>query len=268
MDQGIINLHSEYTKDQIDLIKNQIAKECTDQELKYFLEVCKQTKLNPFLNQIYAVKRKVKDKKNNTEKMVMTIGYSIEGYRAIAHRTGRCLSISDTKFTYDKEGPITATITVKKIVNGMVGEFTATAHWVEYYGNGNNYMANDKLHIMLGKSSEILALKKAFPQEICGDIDEDTIQDYSNDEEKEVPVIGEDELSEEPNPEKSENEKLIVLIRDNINSIWHKLNVTERENLMDKIICSKNAKELNSKSTLELKEIYSNFCKYIDTLKS
>lgn len=161
-----------FTENQLDLIKNQIAKGCTDLELQYFIAVCKRTGLDPISNQIFAIKRNQKQK-DGSYKSVMTIQTGIDGYRAVAHRTGRCGGIEDAKFVMKKNPtngaeinvPHSATVTVYKIVDGQKASFTATAFYDEYYGE-SDYMAKKRPFGMLAKSAEALALRKAFPVEL------------------------------------------------------------------------------------------------------
>jgi len=157
-----------FSKDQVELIKSQIAVGCTDDELKLFIHVASKCGLDPFSRQIYAIKRKAKVDGKFVEKMAIQTG--IDGFRLIAHRTGQCLSISDPEFKYEGKNliPISATVTVEKIVGQYVGKFTATAYWADYYGDGRSYMANGKPRIMLGKCAESIALRKAFPVELSG----------------------------------------------------------------------------------------------------
>lgn len=52
---------ADYTREQLDIIKNSVAKGTTDNELKYFLAVCRAVQLNPLLKEIWCYK----DTKNN-----------------------------------------------------------------------------------------------------------------------------------------------------------------------------------------------------------
>jgi len=147
------------TPDQVDLIKSQIAVGATDDELKLFLHVADKSGLDPLSKQIYFIKRSGK----------MTIQTAIDGFRAIADRTGQYIGSSDPVFEEISNNPVKATVTVNKVVAGVVGNFTATARWSEYYpGDAQGFMWNKMPHTMLGKCAEALALRKAFPAQLSG----------------------------------------------------------------------------------------------------
>lgn len=149
---------STFTPEQVDLIRRTICVGGTDDELTLFLGVCKQTGLNPFARQIYAIKRKGK----------MTIQVGIDGYRLIADRTGKYAGNDDTVFD-DEKNPQKATVTVYKMVGGVRCAFTASARWSQYYpGKDQGFMWEKMPHVMLGKCAEGLALRKAFPAELSG----------------------------------------------------------------------------------------------------
>lgn len=149
---------------QLNIIKNDICKGATDEELEYFLNVCKRSGLDPFARQIYSVKRP--DRKLGRD--VRSIQTGIDGYRLIAHRTDKCAGIDDPIFDNEKE-PNKATVTVWRFVQGVRSPFTATARWNEYYpGKDRGFIWDSKPCIMLGKCAEALAIRKAFPAEVSG----------------------------------------------------------------------------------------------------
>lgn len=166
---------SDFNREQIDLIKATVAVGCTDLELALFLEVCKSTGLNPFLKQLYAIRRKTgRDEK-------MTIQTGIDGYRLIAARTGVHLGTTDPEFgPLSKEGyPEWARVIARRLVQGHIAEFPATARWSEYVqtknewkngaATGNKTVADMWARMpftMLGKCAEALALRKSFPGEL------------------------------------------------------------------------------------------------------
>ncbi len=152
------SIMANYTTEQIAVIKEHVAKGATNDELVYFLQVCKAQNLDPFSRQIYFVKR------GNQ----MNIQTGIDGYRAIAEQTGRLAGIEDPSFnTETAKHPDRATVTVRKFVKGEKVSFTASARWAEYYpGDKMGFMWNKMPYLMLGKVAEALALRKAFPKNL------------------------------------------------------------------------------------------------------
>ncbi len=75
-----------YTKDQVELVKSQIAPEATVDELKLFLYQAQRTGLDALSRQIYCIHRNVKTQNGWSKKM--TIQTSIDGFRVIAERSG------------------------------------------------------------------------------------------------------------------------------------------------------------------------------------
>jgi len=154
-----ITTYKNITPAQVDLIKSQIAVGATDDELKLFLHVADKSGLDPLSRQIYFIKRSGK----------MTIQTGIDGFRAVADRTGQYVGSSDPVFEDNGKIPAKATVTVNKVVGGIVGNFTATARWEEYYpGKSQGFMWDKMPHTMLGKCAEALALRKAFPAQLSG----------------------------------------------------------------------------------------------------
>jgi phage recombination protein Bet len=160
-----------FSPEQVDLIKRQIAKDCSNDELKLFLYQCARTGLDPFSKQIYAIKRKEKVGEQWTEKMSIQTG--IDGFRLTADRTGRYAPGPDNDYAYDDQARlIKATAHVMKFAGGMWHKVSASAFYLEYAQLNRDgkptRMWADKPHIMLGKCAEALALRKAFPAELSG----------------------------------------------------------------------------------------------------
>lgn len=181
------NFKSKLSRQQVEIIKTQIAKGASDDELKMFLFVCERTGLDPFTKQVHLVPRW--DGKLGQEVRSVIVG--IDGLRAVAEKTGTYAGNTDpimgeeTEITYEeasysngrKTGAVTkklnvptkATVTVKKIVQGVICDFTATAKWSEYYpGDKQGMMWRKMPDNMLGKCAEAKALRKAFPQVMSG----------------------------------------------------------------------------------------------------
>ena len=159
-----------FTPEQIDIIKNSVAKGVSDQELAYFLEVCRSTGLNPLHRQIYAIVRSGK----------MTIQTGIDGYRLLASRSRRHAGTDDAVYdTEDQPHPSKATVTVYRLTGGQRCAYTATARWSEY-NQENSQMWHKMPYLLLGKCAEALALRKAFPAETSGIYTDDEMMQADN----------------------------------------------------------------------------------------
>ncbi|MFA6429731.1 MAG: phage recombination protein Bet [Patescibacteria group bacterium] len=145
-----------YTQEEKEIIRNQIAKGCTDTEVGYFLTVCKSVGLSPFSKQIYCIKRGAG----------ATIQVSIDGFRAIAARTKQLAGIDQA--IYDTESapnPNKASVTVWRLTQGQRYAYTGVARWEEYKQDAGP-MWKRMPYLMLAKCAESLALRKAFPNEL------------------------------------------------------------------------------------------------------
>jgi hypothetical protein len=153
-------LEMNFSNEQINLIKTQIAKDATNDELKLFLYQCKRSGLDPLTRQIYFVKRGGR----------MTIQTSIDGFRVIAERSGKYAGQDEPVYTYDESGEILkCAVTVYKFNEQGIRYPAATgvAFYKEYYPNPMNLQKTLK-HTMIAKVAESLALRKAYPQDLSG----------------------------------------------------------------------------------------------------
>lgn len=141
-----------------DLIKRLYCKGSTDDELNLFMHACKRTGLDPFMRQIYAIKRGPS----------MTIQTGIDGFRLIAERTGNYSPGREPSFTYDEKGNLTsATAYIKKMTSDKTWhEVAATAYMEEYKVDQGLWKKMPRT--MLAKCAESIALRKAFPAELSG----------------------------------------------------------------------------------------------------
>ncbi len=154
----------EFTEEEKKLIREDNPK-LDENDLKKFIYHCESSGLNPLTKQIYA--QGFLDKK--TGKFRMSIITSIDGYRAIADRTGSYAGSDDGVFAgIEKTDSFKSTVTVYKMVQGQRCPFTATARWAEYCPPGNPHMWLKMPHTMLSKCAEALALRKAFPAQLGG----------------------------------------------------------------------------------------------------
>lgn len=155
---------SELSAQEIELIKRNIAKDATDNELKLFLQICNRTGLDPFARQIFFVKRGG----------VGQTTLSIDGFRLIAERTGKyegqvgpfwCGEDGEWKDVWLKsEPPAAAKIGVYR--TGFREPLWAVANFNAY--NAGSPIWKKMPALMLAKCCEGLALRRGFPLELSG----------------------------------------------------------------------------------------------------
>lgn len=162
-----------FSPKQIDILKNSICKGVSNEEFEIFLMACTKTQLDPFMRQIYAVKRKCK-KPDGSWGESMTIQTGIDGYRLIAERTERYAPGPEPTYTVDANGNLlSATAYIKKQTkDGTWHTVSASAYIEEFCQRKNDGspigMWSNMPKTMLSKCAEAQALRKAFPAEMSG----------------------------------------------------------------------------------------------------
>lgn len=198
------------------LVSTSVIPEGTPEgNIEMYVRFCRDSNLNPFKRQVHLIKRKAKDGDRFVDRY--TIQTSIDGYRAIADRTGKYAGSEDAKFDEGlsqyqmiasrRERPTTATVTVWKMIGGMRCGFTATAGWREYcqtYPKSQDPtpMWAKMPFAMLAKCAEALALRRAFPDEIGGAYTDEEMMQADP-----VPTIPVEEVKKDPVPSPAKDEK-------------------------------------------------------------
>ena len=166
---------AQWDSEQMTVIREQIAPDCNEPEILLFAQVCKQTGLDPFSKQIYAISRW--DKRAGRKKM--TIQTSIDGYRLIADRTKNYAG-SETYWCgrdgnwrdvwLEDEAPAAAkTVVYRKDSDRPFVGVARFKSYVQTDKDGNTMGLWRQLDdVMIAKCSESLALRKAFPNNLSG----------------------------------------------------------------------------------------------------
>lgn len=154
-----------FNSEQLDLLKATIAKGTTDHQFKLFTEVAQRTGLNPFAKQIYAVVRNGQ----------MTIQTGVDGYRLIAQRTGEYAGQRGPEWCgpdgiwrdvwLDSAPPAAARVGVLR--HGFTEPVWGVA-LTKSYQQPQSPLWKTMPEVMVAKCAEVLALRKAFPQELSG----------------------------------------------------------------------------------------------------
>jgi phage recombination protein Bet len=162
-------LDAGFTAEQRELIRNLIAKDCNDDELALFLQVCQSRGLNPFTRQIYAIKR------GNQ----MTIQTGIDGARSEAARTGRYMPGKEPTFAVDGKTLVSATVYIKVLgPDKQWHETSDTAFLVEYQASSPTWAKMPK--VMLSKCAEMRVLRRAFPDNLGGIYADEEMEQVGN----------------------------------------------------------------------------------------
>lgn len=245
----------EPTKAEINIVRNNICNGMNDHQLSFCLNFSKTVGLNPIKRQIFFLKQNIKDKKTNQWYTKITPYVSLDGYRVIAHRSGRFDGV-EGPFWIGTDGteydclPADAechAARYKVWVKGISRPFIATVYWREFGApnqTDNGYSNWDKMPLhMIAKVAMSHAFRAAFPDELGAVPTEEELGAYSehhysvtiNDEEERpaqappapyqepmgdmAPTV---QQSDEERAEESKRKVLETSINDKIGQIWTK----------------------------------------------
>lgn len=136
---AVVNLRPvDFTNAQLALIRKTVAADTNQDEFELFVHTAKHLRLDPLRRQIYAFVYS----KNDADKRKMSIIVAIDGFRAIADRTGAyrpdedepTIEIDEAAKNPDTNpiGIVKATVRVWKHSHGAWHKVTASAYWDEY----------------------------------------------------------------------------------------------------------------------------------------
>lgn len=182
---------STYDGKALALIRRTVASDCNEDEFSMFIYMARSLGLDPLRRQIYAFVFS----KNDPAKRRMSIITGIDGFRAIAERTGNYRPDEDepayemdpaAKGPLNPAGIVKATVRVWKFSHGDWHKVTASAWWDEYVPLKDEWAEDEKTgrrqktgrqtldtsgnwgkmpRLMLAKVAEALALRKAWPDD-------------------------------------------------------------------------------------------------------
>lgn len=165
-----INAPREYTPSQLDLIRRTVAKDTSPEEFDMFVEICRRQQLDPFRRQIYAF---VFNKDKPAKRQFVTVT-GIDGYRAIAKRTGKYRPADrEPEFDVDKSlidpdtnpfGLVKAVVTIFQFgPDGVWYPVVGIARWNEYAPlefNDYEYVETGEVYEDTGKPKKVRRPKK------------------------------------------------------------------------------------------------------------
>jgi len=175
-----LSVLTEYTEEQIGILRAHVAPNFSDAELAYGLTVAKARGLDPFAKQVYFTKRRQWDRDSNGYIERVTVEPTIDGFRVIAARTSEMDGCEDPVWCgadgvwhdvwLSKDPPAAAKVTVYR--RNHRKHYSAVARFDEYAqrkkDNSLTQMWQKMPGAMLAKCAEALALRRAFPEALGG----------------------------------------------------------------------------------------------------
>jgi phage recombination protein Bet len=182
-----------FTPTELSLIRRTVAADTNADEFELFIHTARHLRLDPLRKQVYAFVFS----KDKPDKRRMSIITAIDGFRAIADRTG-CYRPDDDEPVYEIDpmmksevnpiGLVKAVVRVFKFSHGEWHKVTASAYWDEYAPIKEEWASGEdgrrrptgkstldtsgnwgKMpRLMLAKVAEALALRKAWPDDFAG----------------------------------------------------------------------------------------------------
>lgn len=172
-------------------------------QVQVFAAVCRERGLSPFSKEIYLVGYKGKD-----GRMTYSTIVGIDGWRKMAKQDPSFAGVEDVKFDVKSDGtfktaadlilenkkPITATVTVYRMLDGKKVSYTHTAAFYEFNTNQQKWLTMP--FQMIAKVAESFAYRKAFgisgihiPEEMGAIQDDQKPQEIPEDKLEEIQTV-------------------------------------------------------------------------------
>ena len=173
-----INTTNEIDQHIWSALKNSLYTGAKDESIKMVLDYCKAAKLDPMQKPVHIVPMSVKNALTGKYEYKDVVMAGVGLYRIQAARSNQYAGVSEPEFGEDVTcnlGGVEITypkwckVTVKKLVNNTIVEFTAKEYWLENYAAKKdtatpNTMWQKRPYGQLAKCAEAQALRKAFPE--------------------------------------------------------------------------------------------------------
>lgn len=179
-----INTTNEIDQHIWSALKNSLYTGAKDESIKLVLDYCKAAKLDPMQKPVHIVPMNVKNSLTGRYEYKDVVMPGVGLYRIQAARSNQYAGVSEPEFGEDVTcnlGGVDITypkwckVTVKKLVNNTIVEFTAKEYWLENYATKKdpntkkdtptpNSMWQKRPYGQIAKCAEAQALRKAFPE--------------------------------------------------------------------------------------------------------
>jgi phage recombination protein Bet len=173
-----INTTNEIDQHIWSALKNSLYTGARDESIKMVLDYCKAAKLDPMQKPVHIVPMSIKNAQTGRYEYKDVVMAGVGLYRIQAARSNQYAGVSEPEFGEDVTcnlGGVEITypkwckVTVKKLVNNTIVEFTAKEYWLENYASKKderapNTMWQKRPYGQLAKCAEAQALRKAFPE--------------------------------------------------------------------------------------------------------
>jgi hypothetical protein len=174
-----INTTNEIDQHIWSALKNSLYTGAKDESIKMVLDYCKAAKLDPMQKPVHIVPMNVKNSLTGRYEYKDVVMPGVGLYRIQAARSNQYAGVSEPEFgedvtcnlgVVDITYPKWCKVTVKKLVNNTIVEFTAKEYWLENYATASkesiapNTMWKKRPYGQIAKCAEAQALRKAFPE--------------------------------------------------------------------------------------------------------